>query len=135
MKLQNTNVVELYSRLEKNKTQLTYYDSGIGTYVKESNVWRRVKQSVAHTWDMAVAWCAHRIFTLIPHTNFLLRNLKRIILDAYRWLSDNYIDGDIIFLFGEHFNWWSPLSSNTFCRLFTRCIPSTYHFRNDRYGA
>ena len=133
MKLQNTNVVELYSRLEKNKTQLTYYDSGIGTYVKESNAWRRIKQSVAHTWDMAVAWYAHRIVTLIPHTNFLLRNLKRIILDAYRWLSDNYIDGDIIFLFGGHFTWWSPLSSYTFCRFFTWCIPSTYYFWDDRY--
>ncbi|KAJ8094955.1 hypothetical protein PM082_010171 [Marasmius tenuissimus] len=28
----NTNVVELYSRLQKDENQLTYYDSGIGTY-------------------------------------------------------------------------------------------------------
>ena len=92
----------MYSRLEKNETQLTYYDSGIGTYVKEGNSWRRLKQSVAHTWDMAVAWYVHRIDIFLLRTYYLLRNLKRIILDAYRWLSENYKDGDLIFLFGEH---------------------------------
>ncbi|KIP08191.1 hypothetical protein PHLGIDRAFT_69663 [Phlebiopsis gigantea 11061_1 CR5-6] len=80
---QNTNVVELYSRLDKNKRQLTYYNSGIGTYVRDSNWLGLMKQALVHGWDMAVAW-----------------NLKKIILDAYRWLSENYQHGDCIFLFG-----------------------------------
>ena len=54
---QNTNVVELYSHLEKNSSQLTYYDSGIGTYVKPS--WTSLSyfvQLVDHSVDMAIAW-------------------------------------------------------------------------------
>ncbi|KAI0041622.1 WD40 repeat-like protein [Auriscalpium vulgare] len=80
----NTNVVELYSRLEKDVDQLTYYDSGIGTYVRDSkwspSYW---KQAASHTIDMAIAW-----------------NFKRIVLSAYQWLSENYQEGDKIFLFG-----------------------------------
>ena len=54
--MQNTHVVELYSRLEKNEEQLTYYDSGIGTFVKPSNRIARFIQFAIHTWDMMVAW-------------------------------------------------------------------------------
>jgi uncharacterized protein (DUF2235 family) len=63
--MQNTNVVELYSRLEKNKRQLTYYDSGIGTYVKESASLRHLWQVIDYTVDMAIAWYA--AFSLAPH--------------------------------------------------------------------
>ncbi|KAI0042236.1 WD40 repeat-like protein [Auriscalpium vulgare] len=80
----NTNVVELYSRLDKDAEQLTYYDSGIGTYVRDSkwspSYW---KQVASNTIDMAIAW-----------------NFKRIVLSAYQWLSENYQEGDKIFLFG-----------------------------------
>ncbi|THU84328.1 hypothetical protein K435DRAFT_613753, partial [Dendrothele bispora CBS 962.96] len=82
--MKNTNVVELYSRLIKDESQLTYYDSGIGTYVKDSWVsptyW---KQVLSHSIDMAIAW-----------------NFKRIVLSAYEWLSENYREGDRIFFFG-----------------------------------
>jgi hypothetical protein len=53
---QNTNVVELYSRLVNDEDQLTYYDSGIGTYVKESFSLRHARQVVDHAIDMAIAW-------------------------------------------------------------------------------
>ncbi|KAI0052931.1 hypothetical protein FA95DRAFT_1552809 [Auriscalpium vulgare] len=80
----NTNVVELYSRLDKDAEQLTYYDSGIGTYVRDSkwspSYWKQVASS---TIDMAIAW-----------------NFKKIVLSAYQWLSENYHEGDKIFLFG-----------------------------------
>ncbi|KAI0042230.1 WD40 repeat-like protein [Auriscalpium vulgare] len=80
----NTNVVELYSRLDKDAEQLTYYDSGIGTYVKDStwspSYW---KQVASNAIDMAIAW-----------------NFKKIVLGAYEWLSENYQEGDKIFLFG-----------------------------------
>ncbi|THU97213.1 hypothetical protein K435DRAFT_889731 [Dendrothele bispora CBS 962.96] len=82
--MKNTNVVELYSRLIKDDSQLTYYDSGIGTYVKDSwtspTYW---KQVLSHSIDMAIAW-----------------NFKRIVLSAYEWLSENYREGDRIFFFG-----------------------------------
>ena len=53
---QNTNVVELYKRLQKNKRQLTYYDSGIGTYVKETFSIRAAVQFFDYAIDMAIAW-------------------------------------------------------------------------------
>ncbi|EIN03414.1 hypothetical protein PUNSTDRAFT_32515, partial [Punctularia strigosozonata HHB-11173 SS5] len=76
----NTNVVELYSRLVKDETQLTYYNSGIGTYAKESKTsFKYWRQTFDHTVDMAIAcWV-------------------RIVLDAYQWLSENYQPGDRIF--------------------------------------
>ena len=46
---------QLYSRLVADETQLTYYDSGIGTYVAESNPITRVIQWVENTLDMAFA--------------------------------------------------------------------------------
>ncbi|KAL0574792.1 hypothetical protein V5O48_007165 [Marasmius crinis-equi] len=82
----NTNVVELYSRIIKGspRDQLTYYNSGIGTYATPSwKSWTYYKQVIGHTIDLALAW-----------------RFDRVLLDAYRWLSDNYIHGDWIYLFG-----------------------------------
>ncbi|KAF8517054.1 hypothetical protein BU17DRAFT_50258 [Hysterangium stoloniferum] len=83
--LHNTNVIELYSQLVKDEgTQLTYYNSGIGTYAKPS--WKSLsylKQVVYNKIDLAIAW-----------------NFEKIVISAYRWLADNYQDGDKIYLFG-----------------------------------
>ncbi|EJD54254.1 WD40 repeat-like protein [Auricularia subglabra TFB-10046 SS5] len=80
----NTNVVELYSRLEKSDGQLTFYNSGIGTYAEPSwRSWSYYRQVLAHKLDLA----------------FALR-FERIIISAYAWLVDNYQEGDRIFLFG-----------------------------------
>ncbi|KAF8593522.1 hypothetical protein BDV93DRAFT_460987 [Ceratobasidium sp. AG-I] len=80
----STNVIQLYSYIKKDDSQLTYYNSGIGTYAKPS--WRSVsymKQVFDNTIDLAIAW-----------------NLEKVIIGAYRWLSDTYQTGDRIFLFG-----------------------------------
>ncbi|KAF8600995.1 hypothetical protein BDV93DRAFT_587094 [Ceratobasidium sp. AG-I] len=80
----NTNVVELYSHIKKDHNQLTYYNSGIGTYARPS--WRSytyMKQVFENLIDLAIAW-----------------NLEQVIIGAYRWLSDTYQPGDQIFLFG-----------------------------------
>ncbi|KAF8873829.1 hypothetical protein BD779DRAFT_1679018 [Infundibulicybe gibba] len=80
----NTNVIELYHRIVKNKKQLTYYNSGIGTYAKPS--WRSLpywKQVISNKIDTAIAW-----------------NFEKILLGAYRWLSTNYEEGDRVYLFG-----------------------------------
>ncbi|KAJ7854914.1 hypothetical protein B0H13DRAFT_1642136 [Mycena leptocephala] len=87
--VQNTNVVELHSRILKDledpsKIQLTFYLSGIGTYVPPSirslGYW---KQWTANKIDLAIAW-----------------NFKQQVQDSYRWLADHYQPGDVIFLFG-----------------------------------
>ncbi|KIK52363.1 hypothetical protein GYMLUDRAFT_180202 [Collybiopsis luxurians FD-317 M1] len=86
--VKNTNAIELYSHLEKDKMQLTYYNSGIGTYVKDLDSWRSWisyeawKQWFLHTSDLAIAW-----------------SFKDKVLSAYQWLSENYENGDKIFLF------------------------------------
>ncbi|KZP22037.1 hypothetical protein FIBSPDRAFT_490488 [Athelia psychrophila] len=84
--MMNTNVIELYSHILKGEdnNQLTYYDSGIGTFARPS--WRSLsylKQVISNKIDLAIAW-----------------NLETIIIGAYRWLSNHYRPKDKIFLFG-----------------------------------
>ncbi|KAF4618796.1 hypothetical protein D9613_009718 [Agrocybe pediades] len=82
----NTNVVEMYSLLSKGEdsNQLSLYYSGIGTYARPSwasfSYW---KQVLYHKIDLAIAW-----------------EFEKTIMGAYSWLSDNYRDGDRIFLLG-----------------------------------
>ncbi|VDB96523.1 unnamed protein product [Peniophora sp. CBMAI 1063] len=79
----NTNVIELYSLIPKGEAdnQRTYYNSGIGTYAGPSR--RSLSKVLGTKLDLAIAW-----------------NFETIVLDAYRWLSETYHDGDRIFLFG-----------------------------------
>ncbi|KAJ2924772.1 hypothetical protein H1R20_g12336, partial [Candolleomyces eurysporus] len=82
----NTNVIEIYNLIRKDTkdNQQTWYNSGIGTYARPQ-WWSSgyLKQVVVHTIDLAIAW-----------------NFDATIQAAYRWLADNYRDGDCIFLFG-----------------------------------
>ncbi|KAJ3555864.1 hypothetical protein NM688_g2345 [Phlebia brevispora] len=79
-----TNVIKLYNLIEKDEQQLTFYNSGIGTYARPSR-WspRHFLNVCSHLVDQAIAW-----------------KFEKIILDAYRWLSDHYEDGDRIYLLG-----------------------------------
>ncbi|KAK1224666.1 hypothetical protein PQX77_012411 [Marasmius sp. AFHP31] len=80
----NTNVVELYSRLRKDKNQLTYYDSGIGTYPVPDH--KRMKYYVGvigHQLDLMFAF-----------------RFQQTILKAYAWLSEYYRPHDRIYLIG-----------------------------------
>ena len=57
----NTNVIELYNLVLKDvdDKQQTWYNSGIGTYVRPSDSWFSFaagQQFVYHTIDMAIAW-------------------------------------------------------------------------------
>ncbi|EPQ55322.1 hypothetical protein GLOTRDRAFT_42330, partial [Gloeophyllum trabeum ATCC 11539] len=80
-----SNVVDLYGRIMKSDDQRTYYNSGVGTYANASRMlpWRLVQQAVDSAIDLAVA-----------------RNFETMILAAYRWLTENYMPGNRIFLFG-----------------------------------
>ncbi|KAK7036456.1 hypothetical protein VNI00_011653 [Paramarasmius palmivorus] len=98
----NSNVVELYSRLEKDdKLQRTFYNSGIGTYSTPSlKSWNYYKQVVGHKIDLAIAWC---VSLLQPRTSpkmTRIRRFEKILLSAYQWLCELYKPGDRIFLFG-----------------------------------
>ncbi|KAJ2936117.1 hypothetical protein H1R20_g982, partial [Candolleomyces eurysporus] len=76
----NTNVIELYNLIMKgtNDDQCTWYNSGIGTYARPH--WRSLKygkQVLWHKVDLAIAW-----------------NFEKTVQGAYRWLVDNYQEGD-----------------------------------------
>lgn len=64
---------------------------------------------------------------------YILRNFEKIVMSAYRWLADNYRDGDRIFLFGKMDipGVTLPLTSRA-NRFLSWCIPSSYYRRNDR---
>ncbi|EED84912.1 predicted protein [Postia placenta Mad-698-R] len=81
----NSNVVELYARIEKVDNQLTYYNSGIGTYANmASTSWWRLTKRYLRSWrEVMIGW-----------------DFEKPILAAYRWLSEHYRPGDQIFLFG-----------------------------------
>ncbi|KAF8881402.1 WD40-repeat-containing domain protein [Gymnopilus junonius] len=82
----NTNVVELHNLVLKEigDNQLTWYQSGIGTYAQPSwKSWKYFEQVLDNKVDLAIAW-----------------NFQGTVHDAYEWLTDNYQAGDCIFLFG-----------------------------------
>ncbi|CAE6346410.1 unnamed protein product [Rhizoctonia solani] len=98
----NTHVVELYSRIKKDETQLTYYNSGIGTYARP--FWWSFayqKQQMLNQIDLAIAW---QVIQSTGQGSQRLtqfdRNFEKVVLGAYRWLADTYEPGDQIFLFG-----------------------------------
>ncbi|KAF4615687.1 hypothetical protein D9613_012553 [Agrocybe pediades] len=81
----NTNVIEHHSLLIKDERQIPYYNSGIGTYARPS--WtpslKFIGMVIHHKIDLAIAW-----------------DFDKTVKDAYRWISENYEDGDLIFMFG-----------------------------------
>ncbi|KAG2149452.1 hypothetical protein BD769DRAFT_336279 [Suillus cothurnatus] len=79
----NTNIVELYSEMVKDSTQLTYYNSGVGTYAQDHTLLMKYWMKLLSVPDLAFAV-----------------NIGQTIMGAYRWLSDTYRPGDKIFLFG-----------------------------------
>ncbi|KAK0216785.1 hypothetical protein IW262DRAFT_1276548 [Armillaria fumosa] len=79
----NSNVVELHDRILKDDPdvlQLTFYSSGIGTYVPSSTF------SLAHL--------RHNLDTVFAGS------FKRLVEEAYMWIADHYKPGDRLFLFG-----------------------------------
>ncbi|THV05778.1 hypothetical protein K435DRAFT_646626 [Dendrothele bispora CBS 962.96] len=79
---QSSHVVEFYSRIVKSGDQPSYYTSGIGTYPKPSRT-KKVRIWVKNKWASITAW-----------------NFRSNLLAGYRWLSENYREGDQIFLLG-----------------------------------
>ena len=77
-----SNVLKLYRILEKNENQVVYYDPGVGTLCQRKT-WGRFSQNVRGILGLATGY-----------------GLDDDVLGAYRFLADNYDDGDQIFLFG-----------------------------------
>ncbi|KAG8944216.1 hypothetical protein FRC04_002083 [Tulasnella sp. 424] len=82
---ENTNVVRLFSALEKNEmdSQRCYYQPGIGTYIAPNSAWSPTLQGLAKVLDAGLAWY-----------------LDAHIIGGYRFLMENFEAGDKICLFG-----------------------------------
>ena len=54
---QTSNVVKFFSELIDDEDQITYYQSGVGTYAKYSRkAWRYLKIAVDSAIDKGIAW-------------------------------------------------------------------------------
>jgi len=79
----NTNVVKLFAMVDRTKgDQLGYYQTGIGT-MAPPGVWYKIQRWWMTRLDLAIAWL-----------------LEDHVCDAYRFLMQNYQEGDEIFVFG-----------------------------------
>jgi uncharacterized protein (DUF2235 family) len=77
-----TNVVKLMRIAEKDRSQIVYYDPGVGTFGK-NEAWNRFRGNYMRTIG-----------------NLMGRGLDDNVLEAYQFLVDTYRKGDRIFLFG-----------------------------------
>lgn len=84
-----SNVLKLFRIAEKGKRQLVYYNPGVGT-VGRINPWRRARQKVVEIIGLATGY-----------------GLDQNVLGAYRFLVENWQEGDRIFLFGFSRGAWT----------------------------
>ncbi len=77
-----SNVLKLYRIAIKDDSQRVYYDPGIGT-LGQHDEWSRIKQNAKGVFGLVTGY-----------------GLDDDVLDAYRFLAENFEDGDEIFLFG-----------------------------------
>ena len=77
-----TNVLRFYRSLERNDKQLAYYDSGVGT-LDDPSMLTNPGKAIGRKLDMAVGY-----------------SVKRQVCEAYRFLNENWSQGDKIYLVG-----------------------------------
>lgn len=77
-----TNVLKLYRIAAKTEEQFVFYHPGVGTIGLVSE-WGRLGQGLQSVLGLATGW-----------------GLDRNILQAYRFLSEHWREGDCVFLFG-----------------------------------
>jgi len=77
-----SSVLKLFRIASKDEKQRIFYDPGVGTIGNE-NAWRRFSQDAKAVFDLATG-----------------AGLDDNILTAYRFIVENYEEGDRIFLFG-----------------------------------
>ena len=82
IKENESNVLKFYRVLKKTRDQVSFYDPGVGT-ISNSGAWAAFKNKAKGVFGLATGY-----------------GLDGNILDAYRFLVQNYQRGDEIYLFG-----------------------------------
>ena len=77
-----SNVLKLFRILRKSDDQVVYYNPGVGT-ISSSDPWSRLKSEALGVLGLMTGY-----------------GLDANVLDAYRFLLDEYEDGDQLYLFG-----------------------------------
>jgi uncharacterized protein (DUF2235 family) len=78
----NSNVVKLYTCLQENEQQVAYYHPGLGT-MGNPNTTSRIAKEATRITGLTFGY-----------------GIRAMIADAYRFVMENYADGDRIYLFG-----------------------------------
>ncbi len=82
IKEKQTNVLKFYRILERDDSQVVFYDPGVGT-ISDSSPWAVFKNRVKGVFGLATGY-----------------GLDNNVLDAYRFIIRTYEEGDDIYLFG-----------------------------------
>ncbi len=84
-----SNVLKLFRIAEKGELQLCFYNPGVGTIARASP-WHRMRQKFVETIGLALGY-----------------GLDDNVLSAYRFLVENWREGDRIYLFGFSRGAWT----------------------------
>jgi uncharacterized protein (DUF2235 family) len=84
-----SNVLKLFRIAEKGEEQLCFYNPGVGTIARVSP-WHRMRQKLVETVGLALGY-----------------GLDDNVLSAYRFLVENWREGDRIYLFGFSRGAWT----------------------------
>ncbi len=82
IKEHQSNVLKFYRILRQDKTQIAYYDPGVGT-ISNSGAWAAFKNKAKGVFGLLTGW-----------------GLDDNVLEAYKFIINTYEDGDRIYLFG-----------------------------------
>ena len=82
IKENQSNVLKFFRILEKDDSQMVFYDPGVGT-ISNSGAWAVFKNKAKGVFGLATGY-----------------GLDANVLEAYRFIVHNYQDGDHIYLFG-----------------------------------
>ena len=82
IKENQSNVLKFYRVLKEDKSQIAFYDPGVGT-ISNSGAWANIKNKTKGVFGLATGY-----------------GLDANVLDAYKFLVHNYNKGDEIYLLG-----------------------------------
>lgn len=82
IKENQSNVLKFYRALKKDKSQIAFYDTGIGT-ISNSGAWAAFKNKAKGVFGLATGY-----------------GLDTNVLDAYKFLVQHHQKGDNVYLFG-----------------------------------
>ena len=83
IKENQSNVLKFYRLLERGPRQVVFYDTGVGTITDSSGRWSRAWIAFKRVWGLATGY-----------------GLFNNVLDAYRFLSTSYQEGDEVYMLG-----------------------------------